>query len=258
MHKYDIVLLRSLSKVHRFLVRQGFYPVALSSLLCVGLYVARVFMSDNWAYYTMLWNLFLAWVPYICSVGAMYWHQRHPRRWWGLLVPGVIAIAFFPNAPYIVTDFLHLGERPGMPLWYDIGLLASFAWTGIVLGIYALRLLQEIVKAWVGVLLSWGFVLVVLGLSGMGIYLGRFLRWNSWDLVLQPKAILYDVAIRLRYPFGHLSTYGVTLLFAALMFVCYLALTAGPVSHGVHKDEGRVKAEPVVPTEVGDSSLRSE
>jgi len=107
-------------------------------------------------------------------------------------------------------------------------MLATFAWTGIVLGVYALKLMQEIVRAWVGRWLSWGFVLIVLGMSGMGIYLGRFLRWNSWDLVLQPGAILYDIAIRLRYPFGHLSTYGVTLMFAALMFVCYLALTAGP------------------------------
>jgi uncharacterized membrane protein len=206
----------------------------------------------------MLWNLFLAWVPYLCSVWAIYWHERHPRRWWGLLLPGVVAIAFFPNAPYIVTDFLHLGERPGMPLWYDIGLLASFAWTGIVLGIYALRLLQEIVKAWVGVVLSWLFVLAVLGLSGMGIYLGRFLRWNSWDLVLQPKAILYDVAIRLRYPFGHLSTYGVTLLFAALMFVCYLALTAGPAPRGAAERGTAVAAQGHARTNGGDSSLRSE
>jgi uncharacterized membrane protein len=62
----------------------------------------------------------------------------------------------------------------------------------------------------------------------VGIYLGRFLRWNSWDLLLQPKAVLYDVALRLRYPLSHLQTLGVTLLFAGLLLTCYLGLTLGP------------------------------
>ncbi|MBN2392199.1 MAG: DUF1361 domain-containing protein [Anaerolineae bacterium] len=227
-HEVDRVLQDRLSWLHAFLSRQGFYPVALSSLLCFGLYLTRVVIGRTWDFYSMLWNLFLAWTPYLSSVWAMYLHEKHPRRWWALLIPFAITLAFFPNAPYIVTDFLHLGVRSTIPLWFDIGMLATFAWTGIILGIYALRLMQEIVRVWVGRWLSWGFVLAVLGMSGMGIYLGRFLRWNSWDLVLQPKAILYDIAVRLRNPFGHLSTYGVTLMFAALMFVCYLALTAGP------------------------------
>lgn len=227
-HGIDTLLQERLRRSHDFLSRQGFYPVAISSLLCFGLYLTRVVIGRTWDFYSMLWNLFLAWIPYLSSVWAMHLHEKHPRRWWALLIPFAITLAFFPNAPYIVTDFLHLGTRYTMPLWFDIGMLATFAWTGIILGIYALRLMQEIVKVWVGRWLSWGFVLVVLGMSGMGIYLGRFLRWNSWDLVLQPKAILYDIAIRLRNPFGHLSTYGVTLMFSALMFVCYLALTAGP------------------------------
>ena len=227
-HKLDTLLQERLKRSHAFLSRQGFYPVALSSLLCFGLYLTRVVIGRTWDFYSMLWNLFLAWIPYLSSVWAMHLHEKHPRRWWTLLIPLAIALAFFPNAPYIVTDLLHLGTRPTIPLWFDIGMLATFAWTGIVLGVYALKLMQEIVRAWVGRWLSWGFVVGVLGMSGMGIYLGRFLRWNSWDFLIQPKAILYDIAVRLRYPFGHLSTYGVTLMFAALMFVCYLALTAGP------------------------------
>lgn len=227
-HQVDIILQDRLFRLHAFLKRQGFYPVALSSLLCFGLYVMRVVFSRSWDFYSMLWNLFLAWIPYLCGVWAMRLHERHPQHWWMLLAPGIAGIAFFPNAPYIVTDFLHLADYPGIPIWFDIGLFASFAWTGIVLGVYALRLMQEIVREWIGTLLSWGFVLVVLGLSGMGIYLGRFLRWNSWDLITQPGAIFTDVAVRLRYPLDHLSTYGVALMYAGLMFVCYLALTAGP------------------------------
>ncbi|HQE91655.1 MAG TPA: DUF1361 domain-containing protein [Anaerolineae bacterium] len=229
-HKIDACWSERVAQLHAFLYRQGFYPAVLSSWLCVGLYLTRVVIGHTWDYYSMLWNLFLAWIPYLSSIWAMHLHEKHPRRWWMLLIPIAIALIFFPNAPYIVTDLLHLKAYWSVPLWFDVGMLATFAWTGIILGIYALKLMQDIVKTWVGTVLSWGFVLVVLGMSGMGIYLGRFLRWNSWDLLIQPKAILYDITVRLRHPFGNLSTYGVTLMFAALMLVCYLALTAGPQS----------------------------
>ncbi len=227
-HKIDAALLKHLAGMHQFFARYGFYPAALSTGLCAGLFVFRVYFSRTWMYYGMPWNLFLAWMPYLCSLSVAYLHHRYPQRWWLLLPPALVGIAFFPNAPYIVTDFVHLDVRPPVPLWYDIGLLASFAWTGIVLGVYALRILQVIFSKGIGQVLSWLFVLLVLGLSGVGIYLGRFLRWNSWDLVLQPQAVLYDIAVRLRHPLGNKETYGVTLLYAAFMFVCYLALTAAP------------------------------
>jgi uncharacterized membrane protein len=86
-----------------------------------------------------------------------------------------------------------------------------------------------VVRDYFGSLLSWLFVVVVLGLAGLGIYLGRFLRWNSWDLVLNPRGVLGDVAVRLADPLNYPRTLGVTLLFAALLFVCYLALTAREV-----------------------------
>lgn len=227
-HKTDLWLLRSGRRLHSFFGMHGFYPVALSTLLCWGLFGVRAYFSGSWVFLFLSWNLFLAWVPYLCSLWAAHWHAALPHRRWLLALPIALSLAFFPNAPYIVTDFLHLAERSPIPLWYDIGLLTSFAWTGLVLGVYALRILQNIVRGWAGAILSWVFVLAVVNLSGMGVYIGRFLRWNSWDLVMQPTAILSDIAVRLRHPLLHPSTYGVTLLFSALMLVCYLALTVGP------------------------------
>ena len=229
-HKIDALMLGGLARLHTLLTAHGFYPVAISTGLCLGLFAFRVYLSRTWTFSFLLWNLFLAWLPYLCSLFTVTLHRRYPRRWWLLPFPALISIAFFPNAPYIITDFVHLTARSPVPLWYDIGLLAGFAWTGIVLGSYTLRILQNILRARIGTLLSWVFALGVLGCSGMGIYMGRFLRWNSWDLVTQPRAVLYDIAIRLRHPLGNKETYGVTLLYAALMFIFYLALTAGPVS----------------------------
>lgn len=220
--------LRAGHRLHRLLKEQGLYPVVAASVLCVGLFAFRAYLSRSWTYYFLLWNLFLAGVPYLASLWVVALYHRHPGRWWLLIPPGVLSIAFFPNAPYIITDFFHLVERPPVPLWYDLGLLASFAWTGVVLGVYALRLLQNVVTQLVGRVVGWLFTLGVLGLSGVGIYLGRFLRWNSWDLLLQPRAVLYDLAVRVRHPLGHPQTMGVTLLFSALVASCYLALVLGP------------------------------
>jgi uncharacterized membrane protein len=229
-HQVDTMLIRSGQRMHQTFIRYGAYPVLFATAFCALLFAGRAYLSRTWTFYFLLWNLFLAWIPYVGSLTAVWLQKRFPKQWWLLLFPGLVTVAFFPNAPYIVTDFLHLVQRPPVPLWYDIGLLASFALTGLYLGTYALRILQIIVTAWVGRVLGWVFSLVVIGLSGMGIYVGRFLRWNSWDLLTQPKAIFYDLAVRLRYPWHYPDTYGVTLLFGALLLVFYLAITLRPES----------------------------
>ena len=216
---------RRLRQTHHFLLDHSAYPILLSSLLAVALFAGRVYRSYRGTFAFLLWNLFLAWIPYLSSLWAGHIHQNRPRRWWRLLVPGALWLAFFPNAPYIVTDFLHLHERELVPLWYDIGLLMVFAWTGLYLAAFSLRTMQRLVKHYVGPILSWVFVAVVLGLGGLGIYLGRFLRWNSWDLLLRPKSVLYDIATRLAHPLSHPRTFGVTFLFAAILLVCYLTIT---------------------------------
>jgi len=218
--------LTQLRAVHRFMLHHSLYPVALSSLLACVIYVGRLYLSHSLTYMFLVWNLFLAWVPYLCSLWAALLHQRQPQRWWSLFVPCTLWLIFFPNAPYIVTDLWHLQERPPVPMWYDIGLLITFAWTGCFLAIISLRTLQSLVNTYLGRVASWVFVFVVLGLSGIGIYLGRFLRWNSWDLFVNPTGILEDMASWLIHPRHHLQTFGFTLLFTAFLIVCYLTVTS--------------------------------
>jgi uncharacterized membrane protein len=208
-------------QINRALADQYFYPLVVSSVLAIGLFAGRVYLYHTYTFGFLVWNLILAWLPYVWSVWAASIHRRYPRRWWSLLVPGALWLLFFPNAPYILTDFLHLYQRPPVPLWYDIGLLASFAWAGCFLAVASLSMMHTIIKDYVGQRVSWLFVLAILGLSGLGIYVGRFLRWNSWDLVLYPNDVLYDIGHRLIHPFRNLQAYGVTLMFAAFLFVCY-------------------------------------
>jgi uncharacterized membrane protein len=215
-------VVNQIQKTHQFLSSQLIYPLILSTLLAGFLFVARVLVSRSLAYKNLPWNLFLAWLPYVFSLWAALLNLRNQGRWWLLLIPGGLWLIFFPNAPYIVTDFLHLETRPYIPLWYDITMLATFAWTGCFLAIASLRTMQILVRNYAGWIVSWLFAASVLGLGGLGIYLGRFSRWNSWDLLLNPRGVAKDIILRLIDPLSNLRFFGFTLIFTAFLLVCYL------------------------------------
>ncbi len=225
-------------RTHRFFERQSLYPLILASLLSGGLFVFRVFFSHTRNYSNLPWNLFLAWVPYGFSFISATAIALAPRYGWLVLVfTGPAWLLFFPNAPYIVTDFYHLDPRPPVPLWYDIGLIATFAFTGCFLGLASLRTMQELIDKllarlgiW-GRLLSWGFVGLALSVSALGIYLGRFGRFNSWDIFFHPRSVLHDIAQPLMNPLNNLQFVGFVLMFTALLFVFYLMFLSFTLRH---------------------------
>ncbi len=215
-----------LRNLHHFLSRNLFYPLALSTLLTLAIWQARTWRSPDWNYHFIPWNLFLAWIPYAFSLVVVLLHKRFPGQWWLLVIPFVFWLIFFPNAPYTITDLLHLDERPPVPFWYDVGLLATFAWSGCFLAVVSLNIMQHVVKSYWGNLASWLFVASSIMLSGLGIYLGRFLQLNSWDLFIKPQRIFMDIAVRVLHPIRYQQTYGVTLMFASLLLVCYLTFVS--------------------------------
>jgi uncharacterized membrane protein len=215
-----------LHHIHCFAKSQGLYPVVLATFLAAVLFAGRVYLSERFTYLFLVWNLFLAWIPYALSFCIALISQRYPHSRCHLLLLGPVWLVFFPNAPYIITDYLHLQPRSPVPIWYDIGLLTTFAWTGLFLAIFSLRSMQMLIKSMAGSLAGWFFVICSVGLSGLGVYMGRFLRWNSWDLLFQPHAILGDVAVRFANPLDYPGTFGVTFLFAIFLLVCYLTITA--------------------------------
>ncbi len=215
-----------LRRLHNFCMDQLVYPLVLASLLACVLYYGRTVVAHRSTFSFLMWNLFLAWIPYLCGLFITLVHKRRPGAWWLLVLPGVLWLIFLPNAPYIVTDLWHLDNRPPTPIWYDIGMLATFAWAGCFLGIVSLSQMQHVVRAYYGRLVSWLFVLGTLGLTGLGIYLGRFLKLNSWDIILHPSSTLSDIVDQLVHPFSYPRPFGVTLLFAAFMLICYLTFVA--------------------------------
>jgi uncharacterized membrane protein len=101
-----------------------------------------------------------------------------------------IWLLFFPNAPYIITDLIHLNERYNPAAWYDILLLFSSALNGLLLGFYSLYLVHNKLRVQLSERMTWLLVFGFSVLSGYGIYLGRVLRWNSWDLFVHPITLV--------------------------------------------------------------------
>ncbi len=215
----------SIHRLHRFLLNEAFYPLVLASLVAGIVFAVRVYLSHSFNYSNLVWNLILAWIPYLISLfaAALRSGVRQTAQAWLLLVPFACAwLLFFPNAPYIVTDFYHLQLRYPIPLWFDIGLICLYAFTGCFLAVASLRTMQALFRPMVGRFLSWVGVTVAIGVSAVGVYLGRFGRWNSWDFLTSPKTILKEIAQPALAPRQNLGFVGFTLLFTALLFILYL------------------------------------
>jgi uncharacterized membrane protein len=194
-----------------------------ASLFCVALVLVRNVHTGNVNFRYLIWNLFLAWIPFVLAV-FVYDRWRRRRGGMLLLLLGGLWLLFFPNAPYIATDVVHLQHDPLSPYWYDAVTIAAFAWMGVLLGFASLYLMQTVVRQWRGAVAGWVFAFVAIGLGSLGIYLGRFLRLNSWDALEHPSVlprILHAVA---RNPFAYQEAIAVTLVFTLALSFAYLLL----------------------------------
>ncbi|MEM8600991.1 MAG: DUF1361 domain-containing protein [Bacteroidota bacterium] len=195
--------------------------LVIASVAFVSALIAmRVMVTGSLLFFFLLWNLFLALVPLALSRGL----ARLARPGWLALGVGGAWLLFFPNAPYLLTDLIHVHRGTEAPLWYDLVLLLAAAWSGVLIGTVTLADVHDAVTRWYGTTIGWGVALGALVLGSFGIYLGRFLRWNSWDILTEPRSLLADVVGPLLDPLGHPQAVGTTVLFAVLLTLCYLAL----------------------------------
>jgi uncharacterized membrane protein len=202
------------------------FSLGAASVLSIATLVVRTDKTHNYHYTFLVWNLFLAWVPLIAAYFAFSLARRGISARVGVLL--VVWLLFFPNAPYMLTDFKHLHE-PGhgkAPLWYDALMLTSFAWTALMLGFTSLYLVHAIVVRRVRASVGWVAVVCVLGLSSFGIYLGRFAGFNSWDAVAHPRILLSGSRQELDSLLHEPRMLAALLALTAFLFVGYLVLYA--------------------------------
>ena len=185
----------------------------------LSLLIIRIIVSNELTYIFLAWNLFLAWIPFVLSQRLSHTNNRLK-----ILFITALWLLFLPNAPYIITDFLHLKQRIPVPYWYDILLLFSAALNGLLLGLSSLLTVEKFLLKRYGSKISGIIILCSFFLCAFGVYIGRYLRWNSWDIIVNPGSVTGDILDRVFNPFDHFGTWAVTILFGSFFYVMYYSI----------------------------------
>lgn len=188
----------------------------LLSVFATGLFIMRALYTNDLYYAFLVWNLFLAWIPYVFAFVAKKNFFRGKNKI-SILGPACIWLLFFPNAPYIITDLIHIEPRFGIPAWFDAVLVFCFAFTGFILGLASLYFIHRILEVKFPGWISWLLVFLLIGMSGYGVYIGRILRWNSWDAIINTLPLLnelQDTALSI-------SSIAMVVMFSVLMGITY-------------------------------------
>ena len=194
--------------------------IVASVLICFGLSSFRVAISETKFFFFLNWNLFLAVIPWIFTSLAILSYKAINNK---IVVALLIAfwLLFFPNAPYILTDLFHLKLRSTMPMWFDLILILSYAWVGLFIGFLSLMDIEQILVSKFNFKYPRILSATLLFISSFGIYLGRFLRWNSWDVISEPTQLIFDIGTRFIHPFQHPTTWGVTFFMGLFLNLAY-------------------------------------
>lgn len=186
----------------------------------MALVMFRVKISNSFFYLFLVWNLFLAYIPFGLTTLLLQKQQLQKSRFkfWLLFI---VWLLFLPNAPYIITDLFHLQLGNAMPIWYDLLLVISFAGNGFLIFFISINDMHRIIQQKFSTIKAWFLTILIFFLCGFGIYLGRFLRWNTWDILHKPFSLIQDIFTRVVHPMEHPKTWGVTIGFGLLFTISF-------------------------------------
>ncbi|PID87292.1 MAG: transposase [Chloroflexi bacterium] len=197
-----------------------FLALLFASVVATTMVVVRIAYTGRFAYLFLVWNLILAWLPFLFALAVLTLRQSKLA----LGAFGILWLLFFPNTTYLVTDLIHLYHTDFIPIWYDAIMLFAFALTGLMLGLLSLYFVHAVVRIYFGSLIGWMFVGVTVVLGSVGVYIGRFLRWNSWDVFVNPFTLFNDVMLNLFHPDLFLRAVVTTGMLTAVFIVAYVIL----------------------------------
>lgn len=218
-----------------------FILLNIACAVCIGLVVARVAYSDSSRHLGLIWNLFLAWIPFMLAYFAHAVSWRRVSLYFIIPAIAFLWLIFFPNAPYMLTDLQDLAREPGgAPLWYDVIIVVWSSWTGMLLGIISLYLMQDIIVRAVSRAAGWIFVFAISSLSSFGMYIGRFVRLNSWDILQDPAETAMEILGIVVAPSMRLAAF--TLLYTFFFLFIFLLLYS--FSHMLHEQSFRAQDSP--------------
>lgn len=196
----------------------------------------RIWYSASLTSLFLVWNIFLAWIPYVLS--RFFELYRQKQKWKQALLFGTWLL-FFPNALYIVTDLVHIDRESMVPWWYDVVLLFIASFIGIVLGFVSLRKAERFLRTYFTAGMVSALIALLLFLGSFGVYLGRFERWNSWDVVHNPLGLAVNIMDCFINPVENYRVWGITVLFTLTYYVLYFFMSQLPKAISEMHNTGR-------------------
>lgn len=206
--------------------------------LAVLLNILRIMLFGNTSFIYILWNILLAFIPFFISSILILNTDPASQSQGGknniikpfFIIGFILWLIFLPNAPYVITDFIHLGKIHAVPVMYDTFLLFASASVALLMGLYSLfhmekMLLLKFPKKTTNILIA-----IIILFTSFGMYLGRFLRFNSWDLFTSHNSIAFGIWNALSSPNNLMNIYSYTILFFIFIYVSYISFKDTPQS----------------------------
>ena len=203
-----------------------FLSFIFSGLLVIG----RTLHTGSLLFAFLPWNLFLAYIPYALT-GWLHTSQPWMENKWKFISVTIVWLLFIPNSFYIITDLFHLGNFHNAPLWYDLAMILSCAWNGLLLGLLSVRQMEKIMVRQFGSFNEWWYVYPVMFLNALGIYIGRYLRFNTWDVITNPFNLSADIYFMISNPFENVNAWAMIICFSFFLSLMYV--TAKRISRSI-------------------------
>jgi uncharacterized membrane protein len=203
-------------------------------LVCI-----RVVATGYLTYLFLVWNLFLALIPYLVS--EWLFQNRNGLRNTRRIILLLLWLLFIPNSFYIVTDLIHLEQFDAAPKWFDLLLLFSFAWNGLLAGLLSVRKMELLLGSMIAKRFVPFVLLAIMWLNAFGIYIGRFLRFNSWDIIIQPFSLFGEMLLIVIHPLQNKMEWGMITVWAVFMTLIYMTVKKMGESFLMHNRENNLK-----------------
>ena len=193
----------------------------LSSFASVLLFTVGAYRNRSLAYDYFMWNLFLAWLPLLFAGWLVAILRRKLWSSWEALLASFLWVIFLPNSFYVVSDFIHLQEVGRVDAVFDAVMFASFIFVGVALGLSSVYVVHKEFQKRFSTIISTAWLVGIFLLCGFAIYLGRDLRWNSWDVLTNPGGLLFDISDRFVHPDAYPEMFLTIFIFFVLISSMY-------------------------------------
>jgi uncharacterized membrane protein len=200
-----------------------YFMLALGAATTVslGLFACGALQNHSLEFGYLVWNLFLAWLPLVFALRLIRVLQRKLWSSWECLALSVLWLVFLPNSFYMISDFIHLQDVMRVDLLYDAVMFTSFIYSGVIIGFCSLYLIhmqlyRRVSQRSAGILIA-----ATLLVCSFAIYVGRDLRWNSWDILTNPGGLLFDLSDRLIHPAAYPQMFTTVFSFFVLLLSMY-------------------------------------